>query len=452
MPVRKQMNVAELFAGVGGFRLGLERASTRLATTFSSQWEPPGRESRQFASRAYRERFGSEGHFNEDIEAVLDRVESGDLDLGLLDIVVGGFPCQDYSVAKPLRQSDGLRGKKGVLWWQIHRLIRLQVEKGRAPSYIFLENVDRLLKSPATQRGRDFAIMLASLDDLGYDIEWRVINAADYGFPQRRRRVFIVARRRQESTVDGARIVFRQGVLARAFPVADRESGELFSIPRMKIEGDLVDISRGFGRGVIKSEFLNAGFVSERRVWSYGVKPAYDGPVETLADILVEEHRVPAEYFVDPCSLPKWRYAKGAKREPRKHAGGETYFYTEGALPFPDPVDRPARTILTSEGGSGPSRSKHIVATSDGRYRRLIPDELELLNGFEAGWTANGMSDIQRAFCMGNALVVGLVERVGRVIARDEGIPVRRVSAKKKRAGVGGGRGSSGAARKQPRR
>jgi DNA (cytosine-5)-methyltransferase 1 len=118
---------------------------------------------------------------------------------------------------------------------------------------------------------------------------------------------------------------------------------------------------------------------------------------------------------------------KGAKREPRvQRSTGFVYNYTEGALPFPDPLDRPSRTILTSEGGSTPSRSKHIVATPDGRYRRLSPVELERLNGFPDNWTATGMTDVQRAFCMGNALVVGLVERIAREIARMEKLPLRR--------------------------
>src|SRR6185436_11149332 len=109
------------------------------------------------------------------------------------DMLVGGFPCQDYSVARTLSQAKGLEGKKGVLWWQIHRILK---EKKTKPNLLLLENVDRLLKSPVKQRGRDFAVMLKSLSDLGYIVEWRVINAADYGMPQRRRRVFIFGYRK----------------------------------------------------------------------------------------------------------------------------------------------------------------------------------------------------------------------------------------------------------------
>ena len=182
------VRVAELFAGVGGFRLGLEQASNasaRFEVVFSNQWEPSRK--RQHASEVYVARFGAEDHVNANIaEIPTDHIPDHDL-------LVGGFPCQDYSVASTLQRSGGLLGKKGVLWWQIHRILS---EKKKRPGMLLLENVDRLLVSPAGQRGRDFAVMLRSLADLGYAVEWRVINAADYGMPQRRRRVFIVGHHR----------------------------------------------------------------------------------------------------------------------------------------------------------------------------------------------------------------------------------------------------------------
>ena len=174
----QQLKVCELFAGVGGFRLGLENTG-HYRVVWSNQWEPSTK--MQHASLVYEARFGIENHSNVNIETVETK------NIPDHDILVGGFPCQDYSVATSLKNSKGLIGKKGVLWWSIHRIL---TEKKNKPKYLFLENVDRLLKSPSTQRGRDFAIMLRSLSDLGYAVEWRVINAAEYGMPQRRRRVF----------------------------------------------------------------------------------------------------------------------------------------------------------------------------------------------------------------------------------------------------------------------
>ncbi len=206
--------VVELFAGVGGFRLGLEPSG--FETVWANQWEPSTRT--QHAYDCYVRHFGAQpGHVCDDIEHALDEVEAGRAELPDHELLVGGFPCQDYSVATTLNQARGLRGKKGVLWWQIHRLLEM-----KRPPFVFLENVDRLLKSPANQRGRDFAIMLATLNDLGYEVEWRVVNAADYGFPQRRRRVYIVGRRTgADAAPRDANEVLYRGIIGRALPVAD---------------------------------------------------------------------------------------------------------------------------------------------------------------------------------------------------------------------------------------
>ena len=159
----KKLKVLELFAGVGGFRLGLEK-DKNYSVVWSNQWEPSTK--MQHASLVYEARFGPDKHTNIDIaEVEVSKIPDA-------DILVGGFPCQDYSVATTLQNSKGLIGKKGVLWWSIHKILS---EKKNPPKYLFLENVDRLLKSPANQRGRDFAIILKSLDELGYAVEWRVI-------------------------------------------------------------------------------------------------------------------------------------------------------------------------------------------------------------------------------------------------------------------------------------
>jgi DNA (cytosine-5)-methyltransferase 1 len=160
--IDKNIRVVELFAGVGGFRIGLEGASDAYQTVWNNQWEPSTKH--QDASLVYRARFGNEGHSNNDICTIATN------DIPDHDLLVGGFPCQDYSVAATLSRSGGIEGKKGVLWWQIYRILEEKGEK--RPNYIFLENVDRLINSPATQRGRDFAIILASL--------WKRVYFAQY--------------------------------------------------------------------------------------------------------------------------------------------------------------------------------------------------------------------------------------------------------------------------------
>ncbi len=421
-------NVAELFAGVGGFRLALEGypdaglPSAGWRVTWSDQWEPATK--RQHASDCYVARFGSDGHANEDLSVALDAVEQGHAMLGPIDMIVGGFPCQSYSVARALGQATGIEGEKGVLWWQIHRMARLAM-----PRFLLLENVDRLLRSPADQRGRDFGVMLRCLADLGYTVEWRALNAADFGFPQRRRRTFIAAHLDAPWSGDPAGRVLRDGVLARALPATldedlpaeTRRNAE----PSCVLPSDLVKLSDSFA-----FDFQNAGVMRDGRVWTYKVKSAYAGVRQVLGDVLVTEDEVPREYFIPKRQIPQWRYLKGAKREARTvERSGFRYFYSEGALPFPDPLDRPSRTILTGEGGSSPSRFKHVVETPSGRLRRLVPVELERLNGFPDGWTDTGMPDPRRAFCMGNALVVGLVHRIASELAVEAGVARTELAA-----------------------
>lgn len=408
------IRIVELFAGVGGFRVGFERASDRFKTIWNNQWEPSTK--RQDASMVYQHRFGSAGHSNEDISTVpVEEIPDS-------EILCGGFPCQDYSVATTLARSGGIEGKKGVLWWQIQRILR---DKGeQAPKYLVLENVDRLLGSPARQRGRDFAIILTSLADLGYHVEWRVINAAEYGMPQRRRRTYIVAyhhtsrvaRQWEETSESPYEWITEKSVLGNAFSsVIDAKKNTKSDFV---LEGDLIEVTENFNKsenGKAASPFGNAGFMAGRHVWSIDVKPIYEGPCITLGDILVQESQVSQEFFIPDDELPKWTYLKGGKSEKRMSKEGFEYSYSEGAMAFPDSLDKPSRTIITGEGGAAPSRFKHVIQTPSGRYRRLMPLELERLNMFPDNHTA-GATDVRRAFLMGNALVTGIVERIGIIL------------------------------------
>lgn len=411
MPRRKsnKIKVVELFAGVGGFRIGLEGASDAYETIWNNQWEPST--VRQDASLVYRARFGADGHSNQDINKVATK------NIPDCDLLVGGFPCQDYSVASTLSRSGGIEGKKGVLWWQIYRIIN---EKGdNRPGYLFFENVDRLLSSPAKQRGRDFAIILASLADLGYTVEWRVINAADYGFPQRRRRTYIVGYREQgtvSNMVDNLRQwVLFDGVMAKAFPMMEDKKTE----SSFKIEGSIKEVSDNFNKDGKASPFGDAGIMRNREVFCVDTNPIYDGPCITLGNCLVDESFVPEEYFISAEDLPKWEYEKGAKKIERTSKEGFKYFFSEGAMAFPDSLDKPSRTIITGEGGPSASRFKHVVKTPSGRYRRLIPLELERLNMFPDNHTLHPeVTEGRRAFLMGNALVCGVVQEVGKSLYR----------------------------------
>lgn len=419
----KEIKVIELFAGVGGFRLGLEGLNNKSSISnykknlknefkykivYSNQWEPSSKT--QYASNIYEKRFGKDGHFNIDISNLL----VSDLKKKC-DMLVGGFPCQDYSVANSLRSSKGLLGKKGVLWWQIERILS-ELGKNK-PKFLILENVDRLLKSPVSAKGRDFGVMVASLNDLGYTVEWRIINAADYGFPQRRRRIFIVAYL-EGTIINKKRLKYSnlewiesKGVLGSAFKCLNKSQPVDF-----ELKGDLETISKKFGSLKGKSNFLNSGISSNRKVYSFEVKPFEIKFKTILRDIIQDEKDIHDEFWLDLKDKPKWELAKGAKKKERISKSGHTYIFSEGAMSLIDDLDLPSRTIITSEGGKSPSRVKHLIE-QNGKLRRLTPIELERLNMFPSDFTnIENISNSKRAFLMGNALVVGVVEKIGQAI------------------------------------
>ncbi|REE17112.1 DNA (cytosine-5)-methyltransferase 1 [Paraburkholderia sp. BL27I4N3] len=423
------LNVIELFAGVGGFRLGLESVPGQpFRVTLSNQFEPSNKI--QHASLVYHAHWPHGEHLNQDINEVLAS-PAGQRAIrdAAPDVLVAGFPCQDYSVAKPTSQSKGIEGKKGVLWWSIAELLQQRITDGAPVKYLVLENVDRLLSSPASAKGRDFAIVLSTLNRLGYAVEWRVINAADYGFPQKRKRVFIVAYHNTTglytSNVATHFVVpsgwVSTGVLGRALPAvprapaqAARECFKVSADPFMA-QSTFQPLPNG------KSPFANAGFMFDGYVYSASVDAAifsdytqFTGTPDalTLGDVVNLTTDVHDNFYISNDAEEAWRMAKGAKCLPRQKDGFK-YNYTEGAMAFPDPLDKPARTIITSEGGASASRTRHAVRATDGRLRRLVPEELEGLNGFPRGFTQHPeVSDSMRAFLMGNALVTGLVTRI----------------------------------------
>ena len=428
--MENKLKVVELFAGVGGFRLGLEGWNGKSATSnykktietnyevvWSNQWEPSTKV--QHASMVYENRFGKIGHSNEDITNVeVSKIPDH-------DILVGGFPCQDYSVATTLKNSKGLIGKKGVLWWSIHKILS---EKENKPEYLFLENVDSLLISPSGQRGRDFAIILKSLNDLGYAVEWRVINAAEFGMPQRRKRIFILAYLQGTNIYENINEVspqewiLEEGTLAEAFPsISD------FTIfpTEFKLKGDIVLISENFNKNGSTGLFENSGLMINGIVTTIKTKPNYNGKFTFLKD-LIQNGEVTEEFYINEQDLDKWMYLKGPKKEMRTNADGYEYNYSEGGMIFPDPLDKPSRTIITGEGGKSASRFKHVIQTPKG-FRRLSPVELERLNMFPDDHTKlEGVTDTKRAFFMGNALVVGVIERIGIALTKKIKINDRR--------------------------
>ena len=469
-----KIRVAELFAGVGGFRLGLEGEDFEFV--FSNQWEPD--EKAQWASKIYESRFGSRGHTNADIHKARKQVTEHDL-------LVGGFPCQDYSVARTISGELGIKGEKGKLWTPIKQIIR---DSPLRPKVVLLENVPRLLNSPSNHRGLNFAVILGDLLEMGYDVEWRVIQASDYGMPQRRSRVFIAAYRRPNktnyyrngkgtfgprrrsrgpmvkwltgSTIQGGDIKWETGPFAEAFPAEGVLNTKKSPLPSVE----------EFDWSKKSSPFNRAGYawkdnqkVAKKWMWTFNTFPVYNGEYTTLGDILTDEHDQDYE-ITDKEKLRMYEYIKGEQKEwrirknDRKDAEGIDagdgslwdlyqrctkgydsqlwtdsrgntgykkgvkmgiiYDYTAGAMAYPDPLDKASRTVVTAEIGKSVSRMRHVIEYEDGKFRGLMPVELEQLNMFPKGWTdIEGISDSKRGFLMGNALVVGIIERLARPLA-----------------------------------
>ncbi len=402
-----EKTVVELFAGVGGFRCGLnhiklekDKVIDNGAWNFvwANQWEPATKS--QEAFDCYVKRFGEKDVSNVDIFKVNKK------EIPNHTLLVGGFPCQDYSVAQTLSSSKGIEGKKGVLWWAIEDVI-----KAKKPPFVFLENVDRLLLSPAKQRGRDFGIILRSLYDNGYAVQWRIINAGEYGLPQKRRRIYIIAyhkstkyynKMKKENMKD---IIFNNGVFSKEFPIKNTEIDYNVANISKSMFKTLIDVSNTF-----QTQFYNAGVMCEGKI--YTAKTESDCNKKYPLKKIREQNKVDEKYFLNEEKIKKFEYLKGNKRIPRIKPNGEKYIYSEGAMPFPDNLESPARTMLTSE--SGISRTTHVIEDYEtGKLRLLTPIECERINGFPDNWTNTGMTDKKRYFMMGNALVVGVIEKIG---------------------------------------
>ncbi|MBB5462340.1 DNA (cytosine-5-)-methyltransferase [Paraburkholderia sp. Cpub6] len=428
-----KLYTADLFAGVGGFRLALESIhGAPFEFSLSCQWEPSTRV--QHASMVYQNHWPGGVHLNEDIQSVLASEEGCALVRETkIDVVCAGFPCQDYSVARPLSQSQGLAGKKGALWWPLAQLLRERNDDNRPVQYLMLENVDRLISSPVGSRGRDFAVILSTLRALGYAAEWRVLNSAEYGHAQRRKRVYICAyhestgifQKLRAATLEQDGTPLAQTLLYDAFPCTlvnalDAVQPALSVLPE-PLNEQLAYRPLSNGR----SRFGNIGLMLEGAVYTCAAKAAtitdftrFTGHHDalTLGDVVRQTGLVPSAFYIKPEDEARWLQAKAAKVTPRQ-ANGFEYNYSEGAMSFPDSLDRPSRTIITSEGGTTPSRTKHAIRDASGRLRRLTPEELESLNGFPRGFTElQGVSDAARARLMGNALVVPMIQRIGEAL------------------------------------
>ena len=427
------IDVIELFAGVGGFRLGLEgfrKSDSRyyssltgysdeitnpsfFNTIISNQFEPSTKI--QVASSVYTKQFGKTGHYNLDINKLLvDNILECQQNFGKVErplMMVGGFPCQDYSVGTLLKNSKGLKGVKGVLWWEINRLLCELKDIGKTPKYLLFENVDRLLKSPVKSRGSDFATILYCLRKLGYTVEYQSVNAADLGFVQKRSRVFILAYFGKP-----------KGILRDTLNISQISSGDIINIPDYKFTKSNIGRIQNRFKGLKTSPFLNGGILHEGSVFPFKAEFAKSYNPMVFEDIRIDESLEDvSSLLVSNKTIKNWKEAKGGKRIQRFKPDGTPYIWSEGAMEVYQKNDKPLRTIITSEGSLSPSRTRHLVPLNNpinGHiYRILHPLEMERANMFPDYFTLdNNISPKKVGFLMGNALVVGIVEKIRNTI------------------------------------
>ncbi len=415
----KKIKVAELFAGVGGFRLGLEKSN--FDVVWSNQWEPSTKI--QHASMVYVNNFGSANHSNDDINTI------NPLDIPPHEMLVGGFPCQDFSVGSLNKFSKGLKGKKGVLWFSIKKILEKRSNAGKPTKYLFLENVDRLLKCPVNLKGEDFRQILKHLNELDYAVEWQVINAGDYGMPQRRRRIFILAYHKSTT-------IYKK-ISKSKHNWINNEEGVLLSTFKHDIDNTLDNSFRDLKNIKIDnntktSPFSNSGIMINNSFYTRKLKSKKSNPDKLKNNLLsIDEYSKyndePEEFFVSKKDFNnKWIKAKGSKSIKRIGKDGFSYTWAEGSMSPTDDLNKPSRTIITSEGGKSASRTKHIV-NINGQHRRLFPIELERLNMFPDDFTKFGLDEngkkvkilnTKRAFLMGNALVVNVISKIGKVLSK----------------------------------
>lgn len=402
-----ELTVAELFAGVGGFRVGLNNINSINSIgkaiengywhfVWSNQFEPSTKI--QYAFDCYVKRFGLENNSNEDINNVNKE------NIPNHSLLVGGFPCQDYSVARSLSNEKGIEGKKGILFWNIKDVLITK----KTP-FILLENVDRLLKSPANNRGRDFAIMLKTFTDLGYDAQWRVINAGEYSMPQKRKRIFIFAYKKNlkfAKKIKNKEInLIEDNIFNVVFKIENNLKNKEINLNEYD---NILDISNNYNDG----KFLDTGIMVDGKVTCSDIKEMTE-PKYSLGKILEISNLYNSNlnnYVVSDDKLEKWEYLKGSKKIQRMSKNGYSYIYSEGSMSFPENLEEPARTMLTSEGTL--NRSSHIIYdTNNEKYRILTPIECELIQMFPINWT-DTMPERKRYFMMGNALVTGIISRI----------------------------------------
>lgn len=380
------MNFLDLFAGIGGFRLGMERAGHKCVGFCEID---------KFARSSYKAMHSTENEIEyHDIKEVTNE-EFRKL-RGKVDIICGGFPCQAFSIAG---KQLGFEDARGTLFYEIAR-----ATKEIKPRYLLLENVRNLLSH---DKGQTFTRILKILDELGYDAEWQVLNSKNFGVPQNRERVFIVGH-------------LRGGCTYKVFPIRDNTK-QINELPRKRITTNTLTArytATGNGSYVIENKQKKVALVKEATKQVAINHPNY---IKIKGYISGSKYRSTSQIYDVQGISPTLNTMQGGGREPKV------------AVPVltPDRVDKrqngrrfkkngePMFTLTTQDrhGVLIKEANKQGVVLSDYKIRKLTPKECWRLQGFpdelfNKAQEVNSNSQLYKQ--AGNSVTVNVIEEIAK--------------------------------------
>ena len=377
--IKNHMQFLDLFAGIGGFRLGMESAGHECIGFCEID---------KFARASYKAIHDTKGEIElHDITAVSDESIRR---IGRVDIICGGFPCQAFSIAGNRR---GFEDTRGTLFFEIARFASIL-----RPKYLLLENVKGLLNHDG---GATFETILGALDELGYNVEWQVLNSKDFGVPQNRERVFIIGHLRGECT-------------RRVFPLS--KSGRQANSIKKQYSNTITTRygnSQGAGAYIVESK--------SQKVRSIGnIHPSGNGMNGEVYE---------STGLAPTLTTNKGEGVKIIQRAHGYNQGGEhdiaptltSNSYQENNLvkvvDFYNKITKDEVGTLTSSGGGSTVRAGSFGITDGYRIRKLTPRECWRLQGFpdwafDKAQKVNSNSQLYKQ--AGNSVTVNVIAAIAR--------------------------------------
>ena len=381
------MKFLDLFAGIGGFRLGMESAGHECVGFCEID---------KFARESYKAIHNTKGEIElHDITAVSDESIRG---IGSVDIICGGFPCQAFSIAGNRR---GFEDTRGTLFFEICRFASVL-----RPKYLFLENVRGLLNHDG---GATFETIIRTLDELGYDVEWQVLNSKNFGVPQNREHVFIIGHLRGERT-------------RNVFPISGESEQSDHQPPKIEIIGNTKN-PNGTSKGTKSVVYGSGGVVGTLTATDY--KEPKQVAIKQFGILQPNFNQCGVVYETDGIA-PTIRAYQGGGLEPKiRVKEATTQGYAEAEIG--DSVNLSHPNLKTRRGRVGKQIANTLltgesqgVIEPDFRIRKLTPRECWRLQGFpdwafDKAQEVNSNSQLYKQ--AGNSVTVNVIAAIAKELS-----------------------------------